>query len=246
MRDWERQPIIARHEFYVEQARIRLLSQFENKNADADRAGHEWLAKNEHQFDPDRHDPGDFYERAYDISIAFYQSLSEMHEQTRLSVVAGMFHQWDKQLREWMVGEVRHWGILENFTAEIWAASFDDLMALLAAFGWDARALKGYIDLDACRWIVNAYKHGEGKALDKLRTHYPRFLLQSFPQVVDYMPDPASRKYEHITVTDADISTFSGAVVEFWHALPEVIIVGGCEVALPPRFEKAIGKDLPG
>lgn len=110
MREWVRLPIIARHEFYVEQARTRLLSQFENISADANRAGDEWLTQNAHEFDPDRHDPGDFYERAYDITISFYQSLSDMHEQTRLSVVAGMFHQWDKQLREWVSGEVRHWG----------------------------------------------------------------------------------------------------------------------------------------
>lgn len=247
MRDWERQPIIAKHEFYVEQACARLLSQFENKNADADRAGHKWLEQNEHHFDPDRHDPGDFYERAYDITIYFYQSLSDMHEQTRLSVVAGMFHQWDKQLREWITREISHWGRLKNFTDEVWAAPFDDLMDLLAAFGWNVRTLKCSDRLDACRWVVNAYKHGEGKALDRLRREYPRFLLQSFPQEIDYVPDPVHRSHENITVTEDDIIDFSAAIVEFWQAVPEVLVVAAEEedLTLPPRFERAFNKDYP-
>ncbi len=247
MREWERQPIIAKHEFYIGQARTRLLSQFDNKNTDADRAGEEWLAQSEHHFDPDRHDPGDFHERAYDISVSFYQSLSDMHEQTRLSVVAGMFHQWDKQLREWITREIRHWGKLDNLMGEVWAASFDDLMDLLVAFGWDVRGLSCCDTLDACRWVVNAYKHGEGKALDRLRREYPRFLLQSFPPVVDFVPSPEFRSYENITVTDADISCFSDAIVEFWKAVPEFWVVGteDEDVPLPSRFERAFKKDCP-
>lgn len=247
MREWERLPIIARHEFYIEQARTRLLSQFENKSEDADRAGEEWLSQNGHNFDPDRHDPGDFYEQAYDVSISFYQSLVDMHEQTRLSIVAGIFHQWDKQLREWISREIRHWGNLKHFTNEVWASPFDDLMGLLVAFGWNVKVLKCFDALNACRWVVNAYKHGEGKALNRLRKEYPHFLMQSFPEVDGYIPDPAYRNYENITVSEIDISVFSAAIVDFWHAVPDVIVVGteGGEVKFPPRFEQALNKDYP-
>jgi hypothetical protein len=94
-----RQSLIKRHQFYVKQARKRVLSQFENMEEEADKAAEEWLEQSSGRFDPDWHDPGDFYEAANDVGIEFYQLLSDMRNQTRLSVVAGMFHEWDKNLR---------------------------------------------------------------------------------------------------------------------------------------------------
>jgi hypothetical protein len=94
-----RQSLIRRHEFSVEQAQKRLRSQFENMEAEADMAGEEGPEESGRYFDPDRHDEGSFYEAAQDVSIEFYGLLYEMRENTRLSAVAGMFHEWEKQLR---------------------------------------------------------------------------------------------------------------------------------------------------
>jgi hypothetical protein len=68
---WEpfRQSLIKGHLFHVEQARKRLLSQFDNIEADADRAAEEWL--DSQYFDPDRDDSGADYERANDVGIEF-------------------------------------------------------------------------------------------------------------------------------------------------------------------------------
>lgn len=104
-----RQSLIDGHLFYVEQARKRLLTQFENIEAEADKASEDWLENNSHRFDPDRDDPGSFYEAAGEAGIEFYRLLSDMRDQTQLSVVAGMFHEWDKQLRDWLVREIGHW-----------------------------------------------------------------------------------------------------------------------------------------
>ena len=49
-----RQSLIDGHLFYVEQARKRLLTQFENIEAEADKASEDWLENNSHRFDPDR------------------------------------------------------------------------------------------------------------------------------------------------------------------------------------------------
>lgn len=52
-----RQSLIAGHLFYVEQARRRLLSQFGDIEAEADKAAEDWLRRSSGRFDPDRHDP---------------------------------------------------------------------------------------------------------------------------------------------------------------------------------------------
>src|SRR5262245_51319463 len=75
---WERfrQSLIKGLLCYVEQVRKRLLSQYDDISAEADKAAEEWLENHRHRFDPDRHDPADFHEAAYDASIEFYSLLS--------------------------------------------------------------------------------------------------------------------------------------------------------------------------
>lgn len=171
-----RSALIRGHQFYVDQARKRLLSQFDNMEAEADKAAEEWLEQSSDAFDPERHDPGDFYEAAHDHSIEFYQLLSDMRDRTHLSVVAGMFHEWDKQLREWLVREMKHWHRGETAASKVWSADFGKIADLLQSFGWNLRSAEYFNTLDACRLVVNVYKHGAGKSLEELKQAYPHYL----------------------------------------------------------------------
>jgi len=171
-----RQSLIDSHLFYVEQARKRLLSQFNDIEREADRAAEEWLEQHSHRFDPDRHDPGAFYEAANDAGIEFYQLLCDMRDRTRLSVVAGIFHEWDKQLRDWLVREVRHWHRGDAVVSKIWTVDFGKIADLLESLGWNIRGEEYFNKLDACRLVVNVYKHGEGKSLADLKKNYPEYL----------------------------------------------------------------------
>lgn len=57
---WEpfRQSVIEENRFYLEQAKGRLLSQFNDIDREADAAGERWLEDQAPYFDPDRDDPG--------------------------------------------------------------------------------------------------------------------------------------------------------------------------------------------
>lgn len=91
---------LAEHNFYVEQAKKRLLSKFQNKEEEADAYGKKWLEDAGQVFDPDRHDPSDFYEQSFEESYEFYNLLENMERNTLFSVIAGMYHEWDKQFRK--------------------------------------------------------------------------------------------------------------------------------------------------
>ncbi|UCI23967.1 hypothetical protein [Mesorhizobium sp. B2-8-5] len=162
MWDQARQSLIRRHEFYVSEARKRLLSQFENMETEADEAAEKWLEESGQNFDPDHHDAGDFCERAHEVGIEFYGLLEEMQGNTRLSVVAGMFHEWDKQLREWLAREIERSIPGGNAAAKIWSANFDQIIDLLESFVWLITNTDYFRKLDACRLVVNVYKHGKG------------------------------------------------------------------------------------
>ncbi|WP_034299018.1 hypothetical protein [Herbaspirillum sp. RV1423] len=235
-----RQLLIERHEFYVRQARSRLLSQFGDIDGDAERAGKEWLERSGRHFDPDRDDEGAFYERAHDEAISFYTMLTEMHEQTRLSVVAGMYHEWDKQFRDWTVREIHHWHQGDKVAAKIWAQTNDNLADLFVGLRWDYRKEPYYEVIDTCRLVVNVYKHGKGNSLDELNQRHPGYFSSPFPNFHDLTRRHID--YQQLKVSDENITVFAEAITAFWKAVPENImndVVGD----LPKWFGKAWLKD---
>lgn len=237
-----RQSLIKSHLFYVEQARKRLLSQFDDIEADADRAAEDWLEQSGQNFNPDRHDPGEFYEAANDVGIEFYGLLSDMREQTRLSVVAGMFHEWDKQLRDWLAREIQHWHRGDNATLKVWSADFGQIADLLESLGWNVRSADYFRTLDACRLVVNVHKHGEGKSLDELRSHFPEYLHDPFNGSGSAYSDTKYRDHSHLKVTDEQFQAFSNAILAFWRDIPENVLDSQMS-DVPDWFGKAILKD---
>jgi len=241
---WEpfRQSLIKSHLFYVGQARKRLLSQFDDIGADADRAADEWLEKSAQWFDPDRHDPASFYENANDVGIEFYGLLSDMLEQTRLSVVAGMFHEWDKQLRDWLVREIKYWHRGDNATDMVWRADFSKIVGLLESLGWNVRNADFFSTLDACRLVVNVYKHGDGSSLCDLRKNFPEYLEDPFNGSGGAFSGREYRDYTHLKVSDDQLQAFSDAILAFWRGVPEKVFESQV-TSVPDWFGKEVEKD---
>ena len=236
-----RQSLIDGHMFYVEQATKRLLSQFNNIEKEADKASDDWLESRSQYFDPDRHDPGDFYESATEAGIEFYQLLSDMRDRTRLSVVAGMFHEWDKQLREWLAREIRHWNHGDYVAREIWRADFEKVADLLESLDRGVGGKQYFKTLDACRLVVNVYKHGAGVSLNDLKQRYPEYLANPLKHAGGSWPGMEYLDHTHLIVSDVQLQRFADAIVEFWQGMPENIYDSQV-TTLPSWFEKALQK----
>ncbi|MQT79088.1 hypothetical protein [Pseudomonas helleri] len=238
-----REFLIQQHRFYVNEARTRLMGQFENINADADEAAEEWLERRGKFFDPDRDDEGSIYEEAEGVAIEFYRQLDEMREQTRLSVVAGMFHAWEKNLRKWITDELRRWRLGPRTIAAVWGADFPKLMELLASLGWSIQDTDYLAVLNQCRCVVNVFKHGDGKSLDELKRSFPKYLIDPVnPRFGLDATEIAWLNYSHLHVTEAQIQEFSEAIIEFWESVPENIY-NQEEIELPSWFVKTVDQD---
>lgn len=238
--DSERELRISEHRFYIEQAKNRLLSQFANIKAEADRAEAEHWGRSGHSFDPHWHDPSDLAEAARDHGVEFYQLLSEMHDRTRLSVVAGMYHRWDKTFRRFLVREFR-WPKLvigDHTRRALWKLDSIKLEHLLLAVGLNVRQLNCYPRMEAMRLVVNVFKHGEGGSLDSLRNFYPEFLRES-PHHWDVSDDT------DMEVKDEHLDGFAAAIELFWRELPSTVTFDDdATLDIPNEFEKAWNKDL--
>tara|TARA_R110001599_G_scaffold2279_2_gene12105 strand:- start:1851 stop:2642 length:792 start_codon:yes stop_codon:yes gene_type:complete len=241
---WEpfRLSLITGHLFYVEQARKRLLSQFEDIEGEADKAAEAWLDENSHRFDPDRHDEGQFYEAAQDEGIEFYQLLSDMRDRTRLSVIAGMYHEWEKQLRKWLTDEIRHWHTGGIVHETVWKVDFGKLLEFLESLDWEVRRQTYFSKLDACRLVVNVYKHGKGNSLNDLKQSYPEYLRDPFSHIGGAFSGPNYLDHTHLSVNDDQLLDFSGAIVAFWKDVPNNIL-NHENLKVPDWFAKAMLKD---
>lgn len=237
-----RQSLIAGHMFYVEQAKKRLLSQFADIEVEADKAADEWLEKNSGRFDPHWHDPGDFNEAANDAGTEFYGLLHDMRDQTWLSVVAGMFHEWDKQFRDWLVREIQHWHHGDTAALKVWSTDFDKIAELLESLGWNISSTDYFRQLDACRLVVNVYKHGKGKSLVDLKQKYPDYFENPFSGSGRALSDMELCDQTHLKVTEYQFQAFSDAIVAFWEAVPENIFDSQVK-DVPDWFGKALLKD---
>lgn len=241
---WEpaRQLLIERHHFYASQARTRLLTQFNDMEREADKAAADWLERASHRFDPDRDDEASVYEAAHDEGVAYYQLLEDMRDNVRLSVVAGMFHEWDKQFREWMVQEILHWHHGSEVRGKIWSQDFGGLIDFFAGAGWNIRLRPYYRMLDACRLVVNVYKHGDGGSFQDLKERFPEYIENPLKGFGDDLLGTGFTDHTNLRVTEEQIQEFSDAIVAFWKDVPEHIHENQVG-ELPKWFEKAWLKD---
>lgn len=237
----EREDAVAERRFYIEQAKQRLLSQFGNISVEADQAEQEHWDVSGRSFNPDFDDEGSLAEAARDHGVSFYQLLTEMHDRTRLSVVAGMYHHWDKRFRRFLVREMKRCGlVLGEYTQRaLWKMDGAKLEQFLLALGLDVRAFPQFDRLDAMRLVVNVFKHGEGKSLDDLRQRYPEFVPLSGP-FAPSRPDDTD-----MIVTDAHVEEFADAIEVFWRSVPnELLVDDRIDFDVPDEIAKGQRKDI--
>ncbi|MFZ3193544.1 MAG: hypothetical protein WA154_10110 [Moraxellaceae bacterium] len=239
-----RDDLISQHDFYVAEGKARITEQF----SDSQRLEHEAKEKAEQwlssvYFDPDRDDPADMYEHANDLEIQFYSSLDELGNSFRLALISGMFHRWECAVRDWLTCNdgVLYWSKGTALPQAIWKANFHQIFELFECAGLFPAEDEVKKTLNKCRLVVNTYKHGRGSGLDELRQVYPE-LLDRYQLGKEYEWFSAEhRSYDDLYVPPSMIDEFSGAIVEFWKAIPEYITEDDFS-NFPAWFDRAINK----
>ncbi|QND47901.1 hypothetical protein HB780_19795 [Rhizobium lusitanum] len=226
-------------DFYLTQADRRVLIQFGNLEEEAEQFARDKFDRMGQSAGPDA-DPGDYADAAWSEGINHYQMLSDLHGQMLLSVAAGLYHQWEKQLREWLVSELDHSFSRENVGPAIWKQKIEDLYDLLKGLGWDVRAHPFFAAIEECRLVVNVSKHGGGPSFDLLKAQFGQHLGETRPGMpvdsLDY------RDHTDLKITREDLGRFQQALKDFWLAMPEHTLWSDAQT-VPKWFEKALKKN---
>lgn len=248
---WEQRKrnLISDHKFFVSEGKARLTDQFSDNQKlekEADEFAEKWLNEVSEHFDPDRHDPGDFYEQAHNKSMSLYFSLDELGNSARLAVISGMFHAWERELKKWLTSNdgLGHWHRGTELPNAIWRANFGQLFELFQYAGLFPECDPTRVSLDTCRLIVNTYKHGSGDSETYLKTIRPEL----FDQFDFRLREPGKTlgsyvDFEDLYVKAEHIDEFSDAIIAFWNAVPEHITDRDLS-DVPDWFGRALQRDI--
>lgn len=213
---------LKRHRFYAEQIRKRVLSQFSNIEEEAKSiAEAEYERLGSHPASEDDHgEMAAYAEQAWDTGTSLYMLLDDLRIQTWLGALAGMYHQWDKDLRDFLEDELAHAYKRAEVKEHVWGkADIGKIYDLIEQFGWPVRQRPWFPTLDACRLVVNVYKHGKGASLEQLAKKYPDYLKPPYQGILpDGMFEP---NHEHLGITEEQFSGFDKAIENFWLEFPE-------------------------
>ncbi|MBS7835252.1 hypothetical protein J7620_09855 [Wohlfahrtiimonas chitiniclastica] len=211
----DRPYILNKHDFYVNEAKRRIFSQFDESSfeVEANKKEQEYYEEASVRFNPDYDDEGSIYEQAYHEGISYWLSLNEMKKTVSLALTAGMFHQFDKDLRQKCIHEFSHWLDYKIVSLMFWNIGFPRLIELLEWIGMDIKEKDYYKKIDICRHIINVYKHGDGHAHQELSIAHPEYY---------YNPGEFSfgLHHEQLEINKAQFIEFADAITDFWNNIP--------------------------
>lgn len=207
--------ILARHDFFMEQVKSRVFESFFNLEEDADAAANDAWQRFMSQTSHGEDDPGDYVDAATEAGIDFYEYGMKMKKQVTLACLATLYHEWEKDVRSHLEREIQRWGYRTAKQDQLWTAPVSDILDFLERQGWRIRGRQWYVLLDACRIIVNVYKHGKGSSFNDLKKTYPQYLK------CDYQLFEAD--YESLEITEQEFDELGGAVRQFWQDFPRIL-----------------------
>ncbi len=215
--------ILQRHDFYVDQVRQKVFSQFRDIEAQAEaHADSEFDRLQSLPVNSDDCDMSIIAEMANDRGQELYGLLSDLKKQLVLGALAGVYHQWEKDLRDFIERELAHNYKREDLRGIVWHQDINTVFKVLKEFGWNIEITEWFTDLEAFRLIVNVYKHGKGRSLDGLAKQFPHYLkniLDEFGGI--WATANRDLDYDWLEVSEEQFEKLSKSLRKFWVDFPE-------------------------
>jgi hypothetical protein len=157
---------------------------------------------------------------AHERGISVYTDLKFVGEQVTGLAISGMYHLWERLLKEFIIEEYRYDKPTKQdalpTNEEVLKAEFPKLEKFLEDVGWSIKTEGFYSDLDRLRLVANVVKHSDGQSC--------KALLEKAPDMFCDFSHPwpnASRCASNLSLKREDFPKFASAVRRFFEQFPE-------------------------
>jgi hypothetical protein len=214
---------VEKHDFYVSQTKKRVLVRFRDIEGDAHRFFDAEYKRLSNRWSNAAIDSDVLEKNAYDSARDHYEALAELRHQVSLGATAGLYHMWEKELRDFIEREL----YLDLEAPELmklaWLKPIDEIWNLFTVSGWAIRSEACFRLIEACQLVVNVFKHGNGPSLKKLKTKFPYYLRQ--PPTSLTALNPNYRDHTLLTVSEDEFVEIAKAFRCFWSVFPERLYI---------------------
>jgi hypothetical protein len=226
MCSWSRQEILDRHDFFIAEVRKRVFSQFIDVDGETDSYADNEYRRLSSMPGSEHLDGGDISEIAIDRAQDFYCLLYDLKAQMLLGSIAGMYHQWEKELRRLLQIELSHDYDQKEVKSQVWKWTIDEVFEMLKEFGWNYKNFDHPSRLKACGLVVNVYKHGNGRSLNDLAKFYEEYINDPTSLSKDKsLFNPDYLDYRWLLVSETHFDEFAAALRAFWDDFPERLVL---------------------
>lgn len=141
----------------------RLFLSFGTWEEEQQRAGDAYLERASQNFDPEFHDPGDFYEAAYEHSVEHCLKLAEVNSYMTGMAISGLYHLWEKQVLNHLEREIIRY--VDKYQSP---TKWEGICDVFKIFSVDMYSMPFSACLEELRLVTNVVKHGVGDSLQWL------------------------------------------------------------------------------
>lgn len=180
-------------------------------------------------FNPERDDPADYAEMAWEAGLEHYESMSLMQYNMRLMWISTLYQFWEQQVRKFVFEEVtRTHKFIDKKGNDVDFAGFctrgiDDIKDEFNEFGQDLEKLKSWPKIEELRLLANVIKHGEGWSATKLKQLRPDYFDAGIisADLLDLYKTTLGERV--LNIDDREYKIYCDAIIQFWDELPDVL-----------------------
>ncbi len=202
---------------YVDGFSTRLLPIFDHIDDEASAAADKaWEAAMSSPASEESSDPSIYAEAAQEHGLEVYENLQFTRQQLLGLATAGLYHLWERLLKQFICKELRGWTFDGRDIHKIMAQmNFSNLEGFLSQFGFQLAQQSYYADLCELRLVSNVVKHGDGNSCDELQASAPH-LFEGYNYHFDILSNA-----DNLELKPTDFTRYAKAVTDFWKTLPE-------------------------
>lgn len=155
-------------------------------------------------------DEGEIADDAEELEQSIYDDLRFTGDQVLMLSIAGIYHLWERLVKQFLECQFS-----DNSTRakKIRTYVFNDIVKVLARYGWTIYDADFYHHLDTLHLVANVAKHGDGDSCDKLCRKAPDMFRNA-----GLNAPPSAR---NLRLSQDEFNKATASVIKFFKQFPE-------------------------